>query len=238
MNALEPPRPRPTPAPGRQELKKQATHAAVVEAAVRLVAEHGVDKVTVDKIAAKANIVQRTFFNHFPTKEQALVAATGDSSADFNAAFRARPPGESVLQALRGALFEVFDRTKAMDPVRAKALRAIRTSPALMPYQLALLAKQEHDLADAIRERVTGGGRVEIDPLYPEVCAAAAGAALRVVLNRWLTTWVGPDTPPLSRLLREFNQALSLLAEGLDHPSNLPDRPDRDDADPGRDKES
>lgn len=223
MNAPEPEL-RPTPAPGRQEQRKKATQAAIVEAAIRLVAEHGVDKVTVDQIAAEADIVQRTFFNHFPTKEQALVAATGDSSEDFRAAFRARPPGESVLQALRGALFEVFDRAKAMDPVRARALRAIRTSPALMPYQLALLAKQEHEMADAIRVRASGGGRVEIDPLYPELCAAAAGAALRVVLTRWLTTWVGPETPSLTRFLREFNEALSLLATGVDHPSNLPGR--------------
>lgn len=225
MNGSESPgarRSAPEKAPlDRREQKKRATRTAVIEAGVRLVARHGVDNVTIDQIAAEADIAQRTFFNHFRTKEEALVASTSDTSREMLAAFRERPPAESVLMALRNALFTVFDGTKATDPIRAQALRAIRTSPTLKPYQLALSEREEQDLADAIRERATGGGALEIDPLYPTLCASAAVAVMRVVLTRWLTASAATDAPPLSRLTREFEHAFNLLTDGMDHPSGL-----------------
>ncbi len=53
------------------------TSRAIEQNAVRLVLEHGFDSVTVDMICEAAGISQRTFFNHFPTKVDAIVGTVG-----------------------------------------------------------------------------------------------------------------------------------------------------------------
>ncbi|MES2093174.1 MAG: helix-turn-helix domain-containing protein [Actinomycetota bacterium] len=50
-----------------------ATARAIERAAVELAALHGADSVTVDEICAAVGVSQRTFFNHFDTKEDALL---------------------------------------------------------------------------------------------------------------------------------------------------------------------
>src|SRR3954464_6718048 len=50
-----------------------ATARALERAAVRLASETGPESVTVDQICAAVGVTQRTFFNHFDTKEDALL---------------------------------------------------------------------------------------------------------------------------------------------------------------------
>ncbi len=55
---------------GGRERKKLATRAALREAALRLALRDGVDRVTVDQIAAEADIAVRTFFNYFSSRRR------------------------------------------------------------------------------------------------------------------------------------------------------------------------
>src|SRR5690606_611373 len=57
--------PGPVTETGLRERKKQETRAAIAQAALALAAEHGPDGVTVDDIAAAADVSPRTVFNHF-----------------------------------------------------------------------------------------------------------------------------------------------------------------------------
>ncbi|QJY45170.1 TetR/AcrR family transcriptional regulator [Pseudonocardia broussonetiae] len=200
--------------PGRRERKKLATRTAVSAAALRLAVRHGVEHVTVERIATEADIALRTFFNHFPSKEDAILAASAAGADALVAEFRSRPRGESVFGALREAVLVVMDRTDAAGRDHLAALRLIRTAPSLVPHQLAVLARQETALAAAIGERVGGG----VSPVYPELCAAAALAALRVTLDRWLGGDPGDATPPLDVLRADVDSALAELAAGLDRP--------------------
>jgi hypothetical protein len=120
-------------------------------------------------------------------------------------------------------------RSDATSHDHLKALRLIRTAPSLVPHQLAILAAEEKALAEAITERLDPAGTAPSavgpsamsghTPIYPMLCAAAALAALRLVLHRWLDRAAGPDTaPPLDALRREIDQALAELATGLDRP--------------------
>lgn len=225
MAGTAPPTPPVAPAlpdVGRRERKKLATRAAVRDAALRLAVRHGVENITVEQIATEADIALRTFFNHYSSKEEAVVAAAAAGAEALVAEFRARPAAESVLQALREAVLVVMDRHDAAGRDHLRALRLMRESPSLMPRQMAVLTAQEQALARAVADRVgvpwaDGGPR----PIYPQLCAAAALAALRVVLERWLDHASGRDpdrdhAPPLDVLRHEVDEALAHLAAGLD----------------------
>lgn len=208
----------PPPRLGRRERKKQATRNAVHVAALQLAIRYGVENITIDQIAVEADISQRTFFNYFPTKEDALVVSIGAGAEALVAAFRARPRSESVLQAIRGSVVDVVSENTAVNKTYVDTLRVIQNSPSLTPHQLAIMAAHEHGLAEAIAERLAGEPDAVVDSLYPDLCAAASIAALRVVLRRWLTGWTGSHTPDLRCFLADVDRALQQLGEGLDHP--------------------
>ena len=60
---------------GLRERKKRARRAALIDAAQKLVAEHGLDAVTVEMISAEAGVSARTFFNYFESKDDAVLGA-------------------------------------------------------------------------------------------------------------------------------------------------------------------
>ena len=61
-------------APSRRERRKQEVHARILASAERLFLRQGFGGTTVDQIAAAADVAQKTFFNHFPTKQSVFEA--------------------------------------------------------------------------------------------------------------------------------------------------------------------
>ena len=86
--------------PGRRERKKQATRQALQDAALRLVAERGLDQVTVEDISEAADVATRTFFNYFSSKEEALLGNSPRNVAAVHRLVVERPTGESPLEAV------------------------------------------------------------------------------------------------------------------------------------------
>ncbi|MFC4120476.1 TetR/AcrR family transcriptional regulator [Nonomuraea zeae] len=206
---------------GRRERKKLVTRAAIREAALRLALRHGMEHVTVEKIATEADIALRTFFNYFSSKEEAVVAAAAAGAETLIAEFRARPATESVLQALRHAVLTIVDHDDATSRDYIRAIQLIRRTPSLLPHELAVLAAQEKALADAITDRLGPGAEPAPTGIYPALCAATALTALRVVLSRWLDhAGDSGETPPMAILRQEIDQAIAALAAGLDRPGS------------------
>ena len=86
---------------GLRERKKVATRLALHAAALQLVAERGLEHVSVDDIAERADVSPRTFFNYFPTKDDAVLGLDPDAGRQQVESLLARPAGESPIESLR-----------------------------------------------------------------------------------------------------------------------------------------
>jgi AcrR family transcriptional regulator len=91
--------------PGRlRERKKAATQALLRTSALRLFKERGFAAVSVDAIAAEADVSRSTFFRYFGSKEAVLFNDLDESGDVFLAELRSRPLAETPWQAFEEAL--------------------------------------------------------------------------------------------------------------------------------------
>jgi AcrR family transcriptional regulator len=67
--AIAPP---PRPAPGRRERRRLEVHGRLLEAATALFDARGVGPTTVGEICVRADVAEKTFFNHFGSKQDLL----------------------------------------------------------------------------------------------------------------------------------------------------------------------
>lgn len=130
-----------------------AKAAAIEAAAVDLVLEHGYDAVTVDMICARAGVSQRTFFNHFKTKDSALLGP-GAPSVDQRAAREFVVSTGPLLQEATG-LIRIDAGAMAEDPrLLARRIRAVATTPVLMARQMERLTSIENEIREIIELRL------------------------------------------------------------------------------------
>jgi AcrR family transcriptional regulator len=187
---------------GLRERKKAATRQALHEAAVRLAARDGYDHVTVEAIADAAAVSRRTFSNYFSSKEEAFVHGDLVRIRRLLDLVHRRPAGERPWPALRHAVEQFTADSAEPDPWELAERRELRRHPSLLPYQLAVYAAVERDLAAEV------AGRMEAGPdalLRSRLIAATFLTALRVATQQSL------DEPgePIGELVR---RSVSYLA--------------------------
>src|SRR3546814_13152874 len=120
--------------------KKLATYRALAHAARELTAERGLEAVTVDDIAAAADVSPRTFFNYFSSKEQAIVGVEPAVLEDLAASLLERPRAEPPIEAVAAVLLARL--TTDAETARRWPLRPhhVARSPSLLPPPPAALA--------------------------------------------------------------------------------------------------
>jgi len=194
---------------GLRERKKLATRLALHEAALRLVAERGLEHVSVDDIAARADVSPRTFFNYFPSKDDAVVGLDPAMPERQAAALLAQPADRSAVQALRAIAHQQAVEMAEEPELGPLRLQVIDSHSALLARLAAGFGESERILAAAIAERT--GTRVGAD-VYPTLLAAVGAAAMRTALHRWLATHFTASLPDL------VDEAWDALEAGLPSP--------------------
>lgn len=176
---------------GRRERKKQRTREALVAAAVELFSKQGYDETTVAEIAEAADVSTRTFFLHFPAKEDVLLA-NAQVRVDLGLRVIARRrPGEAAAGVLVRAVEEMIaDAWRTDLPSGLAGWRAvlIGSSPAVQARMLQRVLAAHAELTEALRQA------------YPEElgdvdAAALVGAALGAVGAAALAGLRRGDTP-------------------------------------------
>jgi AcrR family transcriptional regulator len=165
---------------GLRERKKRATRRALHDAALRLAAERGLEHLTIEEISSAADVSVRTFFNYFPSKEQAVL----DDDlfrADERQAMAIMSDAADVLDGLRGVAMALVAATA---PRREQVLmrwQLMERYPPLLAQMFARLEQSNRILALAVAAR-TG---TAADDAYPQLMAAVASAAMRTAVRRW-----------------------------------------------------
>jgi AcrR family transcriptional regulator len=77
--------------------------------ALRLAVERGLENVTVEDITAEAGVSLRTFGNYFSSKYEAIRAIGTDRARRIGGTLLARPAGESLWDAIAGAMLEHYE---------------------------------------------------------------------------------------------------------------------------------
>ena len=85
----------------RRSRKRLATRKGISDTATRLFMERGFDHVTVDEIAAAADVGRMTVFNHFPRKEDMFFDRDEEGREILREALRQRDPGVAPIETLR-----------------------------------------------------------------------------------------------------------------------------------------
>jgi AcrR family transcriptional regulator len=137
----------------RRQTRRAATWRAVHESAVQEVLERGLAEATVASIATRAGVSPRTFFNYFPTKEDAVLGTREPAlSEDLFAAFLA-DPADPLTRTVRLVAAVLRTGTDA-GPAFRRRRELVRTFPELRRRTLQHVQAAERITAAALEERL------------------------------------------------------------------------------------
>lgn len=199
-------------ASGLRERKRRETRAALSLAALRLCFQRGWENVTVEEIAAVANVSPRTFRNYFSTKAEAVAAGHLERMLRIADELRVRPASEPIWTAITNSVASQFEppapKSEALRDSKAwlERIRFVLTEPAIHGEVLKASAAAQVELAAVIAERT---GARNAGALYPQVAAAVVTSVVGTVADRWLRE--GPTGSMVPILRRAFE----LVAAGL-----------------------
>jgi AcrR family transcriptional regulator len=162
---------------GLTRRKMRRTRQAIADAALQLFLAHGFEQVTVAQVAARAEVAEKTVYNHFRTKADLVFDSDQDVLERLLAAVRGRTAGQSALAAVRDCLTRSGGDLGEAAPRGAQAAfrQLVAASPALQAHQRAIAARYEQALADALAEE-TGAAPGSAEPF---IVAVALVGALR-----------------------------------------------------------
>jgi AcrR family transcriptional regulator len=139
-------------ATGRRERKKQQTRQLIADAAARLFAQHGFERVAVSDVAAAADVSEQTVYNYFPTKERLVLDRDDELRDRLVQLIRDRPSGVTPAAAIRAEAMAFADGIRALpaEQVRGGLGRLAAISPTVRRMCLEMTDRHADAIADAI----------------------------------------------------------------------------------------
>jgi AcrR family transcriptional regulator len=193
-------------APAKTDRRTQRTQAALMSAFVELVLTRGYDAVTVEDIAARANVGRSTFYMHHRNKEAILRLSLTRPSGALAVIVGHDVSVETLVPALTHFQQQrAVNRVFFCDPIRAIWISCLA---GMIEPRLAKVARQ-----------------ARADPVLPLPLIAAQIAEAQIALiTRWLAGRAPIKPPAIAEALIATTQALmvSLLRCRADAPLFIP----------------
>lgn len=185
-----------------------ATASRLTSVSRRLTVDHGLSGFTIEEVCAEVGVSRRTFFNYFPSKEEAVIGV--------DAAEELRQFAEGFLhRGCRGWAFVIDDLVElAIDHAHAAGfdtrahaefVAVLEREPKLIARVMGVTREREQSLVElvALREGVE-----PTDPL-----ARASVTLLSAVLRTAADRLLGPDAPhEFARAIHDSLDAIRAVA--------------------------
>jgi AcrR family transcriptional regulator len=175
----------------RRERRVREVHDRIIAAATELFAARGVESVKVDDICHAADIAQKTFFNHFPTKQHLLrEIAEGFLAESLAILESARHEGGTTAQQLERFFALVATTVEQGGPMhRSFVMEVIRVVHGTPPN--VEQSRQLHQaFSTLLRDGVRAGDTTTAYPV-PVLSEVVVGTFITLMLN-----WLGIENYP------------------------------------------
>jgi AcrR family transcriptional regulator len=202
-----------------QRRRARPTIAAIEDAALDLALDRGYEHVTVDMICAAAGVSQRTFFNHFPTKGDALLGLE-HPRLDEHAARRFVIGKGSLLSDAIALIY--LPPPDAEPPRLRERMRVIASIPSLFARHLERMSAVEADIREIVELRIKSQ---HPDRSQAECEAEAAMVTdLLAGIMRFVMNSAGSEAEPQVRDRVDCARAVLavVLADSTPEPETLP----------------
>jgi TetR/AcrR family transcriptional regulator, regulator of mycofactocin system len=188
-----------------QQMRERRSEMMITElegVALRLFEERGFADVTVQDIAAEAQISVRTFYRYFPAKDDVLLLRIERRGDALREALARADPGEPPLRALRMAVCDVAAKE---DPARVRQwVSVVSAESSVLRAVIGGIYLKIHEVfADFFGARFG----LPSGALIPRMLAAAAGGVLEAAHTQWF--FQGGD------LVSTLSDALEVLERGI-----------------------
>jgi AcrR family transcriptional regulator len=189
----------------RFERRKQESRGRILAAAFELFRRRGVEATTIEEICERADVAPRTFFNHFPKRDDMVRALAGERLRGLRDVLEGRSRAGRPTPEVLVALFDdVADWLEASGPAYRELVGAM--------LAVSTGVERTGELHTAFLAVLKAGvARGEVTERHdPAVLAdIVAGSLVAVLLN-----WTGDDTFAIRPALHDVGAALAdLLTE-------------------------
>ncbi|MHA6668900.1 TetR/AcrR family transcriptional regulator [Homoserinimonas sp. A447] len=139
---------------GLRARKQRTTREAIHRIAVRRALADGPQSVTAAEISAEAGVSARTFFNYFPSKEDAMLGfhealPTDDELEEFTAS-----TGTDLLHELVLLMRNVFSSSPTDHHIMRDRRELLRQHPELLQRQMARVFAVEQRIVPVVAQRM------------------------------------------------------------------------------------
>ena len=193
---------------GLRERKKAQTRSAISNAVLLLALDRDLDAVTVDDIAAAADVSVRTFHNYFGSKEEALISAWRSQFDVHLDELRARPADEPILVSLERVFAGIAAQIVENPTDAASQCDLLWTSTVMAHRRSVLLDEAVRMLTDIVAARTGTDAATDI---YPHLVTSAAITAIVTAFQ------FAPTRSPGGKGPEHFiHESFALLRAGLE----------------------
>jgi AcrR family transcriptional regulator len=191
--------------PGSRGQRRVArTKAAIEDAFVQLVLEHGYERVAVEDISDRADLARATFYAHYPNKEAVLLSVSNRLVEDLMRRIAYQGGPWNVVR--RDALQTAYKHAAENPDLYRACMSDARTRQAYLSI-LSRYAEQN------FRDRLTALGRQPRVPV-PVMARGFVGATL-AILEAWLAGELEGDVEQLASMALDLFIAGGAWANGI-----------------------
>jgi AcrR family transcriptional regulator len=208
-------------APGRRERRRREIHERIIDAAVGLFQRKGFNSTTALEIADHADVAEKTFYNHFPTKQHLIEELAGRSLATTAALLaEAREAPGTTADRLRRFCERAADVAErgSRELTREVLLELVRVAQVdgIGPEH----HRQLHVAISTILEEGLERGDIQPGRDVDFISELGVAAYLGIIIN-WVTL---PNYPLRERLLLLAEVGAELLESRITHRPEKADR--------------